>query len=359
VEANCLQDTTKPTSTILPKNRMALFEYDPIDLARPAFRLARLLRGSGVDIQCDIFQAFLNEPESIIPYEALSYTWGSTEMTNSIIIDGSKLGVTQNLYLALQYLRSEDEDRILWIDGLCINQGNNKEKGHQVQQMGNIYRLAERVVIWLGPATYETNVLMDSIKQLEKETINYPRNSWRFPDQAWQHIWSNIQFNLSSVHSDLKIRQRNGLDSLFGRPWFSRVWILQEVANARIAIIVCGHKSVSARIFAVVPSLMKVTTAPHLQAILDIMPGRSREDSWWSQKRDLRTLLVKFGESNASDPRDNIYALLGLSSDACDSDLLRVDYSKAVHDVTGDAVSFLIRSAALRHSNFLSEFTMP
>jgi hypothetical protein len=48
-----------------------------------------------------------------------------------------------------------------------------------------------------------------------------------------------------------------------------------------------------------------------------------------------------------------------LSSDACDSDLLRVDYSKAVHDVTGDAVSFLIRSAALRHSNFLSEFTMP
>jgi len=163
---------------------MALFEYDPIDLARPAFRLARLLRGSGVDIQCDIFQAFLNEPESIIPYEALSYTWGSTEIMDSITINGTKLGVTHNLYLALQYLRSEDEDRILWVDSLCIDQGNGKEKGHQVQQMGNIYRRAERVVIWLGLATYETNVFMDSVKQLEKESINYSRNSWRFPDQG-------------------------------------------------------------------------------------------------------------------------------------------------------------------------------
>jgi len=155
------------------------------------------------------------------------------------------------------------------------------------------------------------------------------------------------------------MRQRNGLESLFGRSWFSRVWVLQEVANARAAIIVCGLKSVSARIFAVVPSLMRITLAPRSQAILDIMPGRSRQDSWWSQERDLRTLLIKFGESKASDPRDNIYALLGLSSDACDSDLLQADYSKPVHDVMREAASFLTRYPALRHSNFLSNWTMP
>lgn len=74
-----------------------------------------------------------------------------------------------------------------------------------------------------------------------------------------------------------------------------------------------GAKSISAQIFALGPSLMGITPDPHCQSILDIMPGRSREESRWSKRRDLHTLLVKFGKSNASDPRDNIYTLLGLS----------------------------------------------
>jgi hypothetical protein len=338
---------------------MAAFDYDSINLARPAFRLARLLAGSGTAIECEIFQAWFDQPEDIMPYEALSYTWGSTEKTDKIKINACEFDVTQNLYLALQYLRLENEDRILWIDGLCIDQMNGKEKGHQVQQMGNIYRRAERVIIWLGPATYDTNVLMDSIKQLEEESINYSRNNWRSLDQAWRDIWSNVQPKLRNIHSDVEVRQRNGLESLFKRSWFSRVWILQEVANARRAVVVCGVKSVSARTFAIVPSLIGVTPPPHCQSILDIMPGPLREESWWSQKRDLRTLLLKFAKTAASDPRDNIYALLGLSSDACNSDLLRADYSKSVQEVIKDVVLFLLRFPVLYDTNFLPIYTMP
>jgi hypothetical protein len=139
---------------------MAAFEYDSINLARPAFRLARLLAVSGTDIQCEIFQAWFDQPKDIMPYEALSYTWGDTEKTDKIRVNGCEFHVTQNLRLALEYLRLENEDRILWIDGLCINQMNDKEKGHQVQQMGNIYSRAERVVIWLGPANCDTDFLM-------------------------------------------------------------------------------------------------------------------------------------------------------------------------------------------------------
>jgi ankyrin repeat protein len=294
-----------------------------------------------------------------MPYEALSYTWGGTVKTDKIKINACEFAVTQNLYLALQYLRLENEDRILWIDGLCIDQKNDKEKGHQVQQMGNIYRRAERVVIWLGPATYDTNVLMDSIKQLEKESINYSRNNLRSSDQAWRDIWSNVQPKLRNIHSNVEVRQRNGLESLFKRPWFSRVWILQEVANARGAVVVCGVKSVSARTFAIVPSLIGVAPPPHCQSILDIMPGPLREESWWSQNQDLRTLLLKFGKTAASDPRDNIYALIGLSSDACDSDLLRADYSKSVQEVIKDVALFLLRCPALYDTPFLSKYTMP
>jgi hypothetical protein len=283
---------------------MASYTYDPIDLTQPTIRLARLLRGKSNDIQCEIFQAWLNQPEDIIPYEALSYTWGSTEMTDYVNINGSYLAVTQNLYLALQYLRFKNEDRILWIDSICIDQKNNTEKGHQVRQMGDIYHRAERVVIWLGLGTYETNVIMDSMKLLEEKCINHSRN---ISEQARREIWLNIQPMLMSMHSDLEVRQCSGLESLFGRSWFRRVWIVQEVANARAAIVVCGAKSV------------------------------------WSQKRDLQTLLVKFGKSDASDPRDNIYALLGLSSDACDSELLRAEYSKPVPVVIINTTLFLLQ----------------
>jgi hypothetical protein len=80
----------------------------------------------------------------------------------------------------------------------------------------------------------------------------------------------------------------------------------------------------------------------HCQAVLDIMPASLRKSSWWTQKRDLQTLLVKFGESEATEPRDIIYALLGISSDACNTDLLRADYEKPIQEVIRDTISFLL-----------------
>ena len=57
------------------------------------------------------------------------------------------LSITENLYLALQYLRLRDTDRILWVDAICIDQSNKKEQRHQVQQMGNTYSQADRVIL--------------------------------------------------------------------------------------------------------------------------------------------------------------------------------------------------------------------
>ena len=85
---------------------MGVFKYEPIDLKGPGFRLLRLFKGIEADIECELFQAWL-QGDSVIPYEALSYTWGSMEMTEHIKIDGRTLGVTKNLYLALEYLRSQ------------------------------------------------------------------------------------------------------------------------------------------------------------------------------------------------------------------------------------------------------------
>ncbi|KAF8852215.1 HET-domain-containing protein, partial [Acephala macrosclerotiorum] len=317
---------------------MESFKYNAIDLEGPAFRLIRLLKGDNDVIQCHLFDAWLYEQENIMDYVALSYTWGDAEKTYEIIVNGSRLAVTKNLYHALWYLRCQDQDRILWIDAICINQNDHRERGHQVQQMGSIYNKAERVVIWLGLPTYDTDLIMDFMKKLEEESLKHTCNNWKTSDQAWANIWSVIQAGFSR---DLLDGQRGGLKSLLARSWFRRVWILQEVANARAAEIVCGTKSVSARIFALTPFLAGIVPDPHSQAVLDIMPGPSRKSSWWTQKRDLQTLLAKFGKGEASDPRDVIYALLGMSSDVSSLDSLKANYEKSVQEAIRDTTIFL------------------
>ncbi|KAH8746056.1 heterokaryon incompatibility protein-domain-containing protein [Hyaloscypha sp. PMI_1271] len=310
---------------------MAVYKYYPIDLDKPATRLLRLLKGNFTDaIQCELFEGWISQSEGGMSYEALSYTWGTIQMTAQITVDGSIMHVTSNLYAALRHLRFEDKDRILWIDAICIDMHNMSERNHQVQQMTYIYSEAEQIVVWLGEATEESDLAMDFMKQLQ-ENIAKIQGDWRDSAQLWIHP----QLGLGDTNTLQNARLRKGMEFMLGRPWFRRIWILPEIANARVAIILCGKKSISARIFAQFPSLIGLQPQPYCQAVLDIMPGFSRKESWWSQKRNLHTLLVKFRKSEVSDDRDIIYALLSLSSDAFRGDILVPDYSKTSQQVRG------------------------
>lgn len=325
---------------------MATFIYSSLDTAHPSIRLVRLLAGHG-PIRCELFTSFLPPACSeahlttTVPYEALSYTWGGTEKTDTIIANGSLLGVTRNLYLALSYLRREDTDRILWVDAICIDQDNAKERNHQVRQMARIYESADAVILWLGQATYATNVALDSLRQLEIESKKVACKGWRKGDARWHVLWSKTQRKLARRYPDLVSRQRGGIQDLFTRPWFERMWIIQEVAYSRKALVCCGNKSVSARVFALSPHLFAVKPSDQAQAILDIMPGRSRYDSWWAHGHDLYTLLRKFRFSKASDPRDMIYALVSIGSDPGLQETLIPDYEKTEREVIRETVLFL------------------
>jgi hypothetical protein len=199
--------------------------------------------------------------------------------------------------------------------------------------MASIYNKTERVIIWLGPPTYGTDLIMSFMEKLEEESLKYTCNNWGALDHRWEDIWSVIQ---TSSSASLMYRQREGLNSLLDRSWFRRVWILQKVAKARAAEVVCGTKSVSARIFALTPFIAGMVLDPHCQAVLDIMPGPSWKSSWWREERDLQTLLTKFGKSEASDQRDVIYALLGISSDVSSSDSLKANYERSVQEAIQD-----------------------
>ncbi|KAF2120291.1 heterokaryon incompatibility protein-domain-containing protein [Lophiotrema nucula] len=322
---------------------MAPFQHKPIDLDGRSFRLFRLFKGECGSLEGELFDAWLQDTEGLIEYEALSYTWGGSYKPQDVTIDGKLMLVTTNLFRALQHLRCRNRDRILWIDAICIDQTNEKERGHQVQQMTDIYRTAERVLIWLGQSTPETDTVFDHMLQLARDATKYACKHWVASDKRWMEIWSSVQPPSGHAHGDLRAEERKGFEIILRRPWFKRVWIIQEVANARSAQIVCGTKSVSAHIFAVTPALLEVKPPPHYQAILDIMPGPTRAWSWWNRKHDLHTLLLKFGGSEASDPRDMVYALLGISSDGGSTDTLVPDYEKSLRRVIHDTLAFLLR----------------
>jgi len=83
-------------------------------------------------------------------YEAVSYVWGSRSDQESISLNRLRFPVTTNLSIALRYLRRQHEPRTLWIDALCINQADTSERSEQVARMGDIYRQATKVVLWVG-----------------------------------------------------------------------------------------------------------------------------------------------------------------------------------------------------------------
>jgi hypothetical protein len=215
---------------------MEPYKYDPIDLDAPGFRLVRILKGDDDEIECELFQTYFNVPETQIPYEALSYTWGSEVKEHEIILDGQEFAVTKNLYFALKWLRLEGSERVMWIDAICIDQDNHKERGHQVQQMTDIYSGAERVVIWLGNSTWQTDILMQATQLLQEKSNQESCKGWELTDRRWSDIWSAVLSSLDKANALV----RNGLNVLLNRSWWKRIWILQEVANAKTATVVCG-----------------------------------------------------------------------------------------------------------------------
>lgn len=134
---------------------MQAFSYPPLDLERAVFRLVQLRQGQGPNIECLLHQVYLDSADTgsyldaadTVPYHALSYTWGGTEKASHVMVDGKELGVTSNLYMALQHLRLKDVDQVFWIDAICIDQDNRDERRHQVEHMCKIYSQAEDVIV--------------------------------------------------------------------------------------------------------------------------------------------------------------------------------------------------------------------
>ena len=132
------------------------FHHFRLDSPR-SFRLLNLEPGPDLSspLLCSLFIASFDDDAAQRPsYEALSYVWGSPTGTLPISCDGKELLITPNCDEALRHLRLVDQFRILWIDAICIDQGDGEEcvleRNNQIALMGEVYRNAERTLCWLG-----------------------------------------------------------------------------------------------------------------------------------------------------------------------------------------------------------------
>ncbi|EGO58312.1 hypothetical protein NEUTE1DRAFT_42181 [Neurospora tetrasperma FGSC 2508] len=320
------------------------YKHQRIDLSTDAIRLVRLLRGNRRDpIQCELFETFLHQVEGV-PYEALSYVWGDSPVACEIVINDRRSLVKENLHMSLLALRQTYEDRVLWIDAICIDQSNDKEKGHQVGQMRLIYECAQRVMVWLGPSNLEIDFLMNTTARWDYQARQQPGAQHK---QSWIDSWTTFTADETGLYKEeVTARRRSSLEEILDRPWFRRVWILQEVASANKVTILCGSKAMSSQGFGLLPFLLGFEPDPHIEAVLDILPGFRRKESWWGEKQTLETLLLKFGTSEATDHRDNIYALLGIASDVRASSALLPDYEISLGRAICHTISFLLFNEA-------------
>jgi hypothetical protein len=185
-------------------------------------------------------------------YEALSYAWGEERspvpvMVKSLGSERTFIEVTQNLFTALIYLRHKSEARVLWIDALCINQEDMEERSSQVARMADIYRLAHRVVVWLGPESEEDrssealSILRSIGSQIEVDWTIYKMRATKQGDSSLVDINIPLPLDQNSLKSLLMV---------ISRPWFERLWVQQEIALANEnAVLICGHNSIMRRHF--------------------------------------------------------------------------------------------------------------
>ncbi|KAI0528119.1 heterokaryon incompatibility protein-domain-containing protein [Xylaria bambusicola] len=323
---------------------MDTFNYRRLDLRSSAFRLVRLLKGVANDfIDCELVYTSLDE--NGISYEAVSYTWGSSNKPFSILLDGQKFMVTENLWSLLRDLREAESDRYLWIDAIAINQDDDLERGHQVQRMQAIYGGAERVLVYLGTDSPFTRALLESLLLLQTSISG----RYSAPDDirwktTWQVVLSKLQDRYTTV--DVKGDLQKGFIELLQRSWFRRIWVLQEVANARAASVFCGRNSVRAQIFVMAPILLGVDLNSHAAAIFRLMPSYPGDVSRKTRDRNFLSLLLDFRHSEASDQRDKIFALLGLCGGSEIQKYIVPDYTRTEFSVSYTTFAYFVSMTA-------------
>jgi hypothetical protein len=213
------------------------------------------------------------------------------------------VSIRRNLLHALQHLRhaveySSLEKRMLWIDAICIDQQNVGERNHQVSQMGEIYSNAQRVVIWLGLASADSASALLFISSVS--------NSWK-----------NVK-GRSNIPSMNRQSEFEAVRHLCQRPYWRRLWTVQEILMANQAIIQCGFDSITWEEFSKFQVALEWERIPmppqdDFSELLETSAFSldRHQAAYRLNEASLEVLVAAFSASECSELRDKIYGLAG------------------------------------------------
>ena len=430
-------------------------------------------------------------------FEALSYCWGDPSMDYAITLSGAKTEVTRNLKVALLYLRHPNTPRTLWVDAICINQGDKQEKERQVNMMRDIYRRSRQTVVWLGEEADESSKAFAMCDRLlttfgnehfakffnvdvqriyeetldrelaetgyqgeelaafkkglseyiadESEGISHPDiekavyeaafNGTKYngpfkdffdfevaeaiantgtdkpdnvydptetSDKGYLELGGNddetVKAPVSGPHKPevaeeagtqaiselgetniykrmalrmIRLRGQESTETLkkkppstdeitalhavFRRPWFQRVWIIQEIGVANVATVQCGAASIDWFVL-----YMAFMIAARQKTLARLGPGFIRNIEYMSatrgsihdprssverKKLGLQSLLGKYRRYKATDSRDKVYALLGITTDDMNKQGFTPNYSRSVAETYKQLAIVLLRTS--------------
>ncbi|WYZ46683.1 hypothetical protein EsH8_IX_000908 [Colletotrichum jinshuiense] len=300
--------------------------YQQLPLRSDQFRLMKLQHAPSRThpIVASLFVEEFGAPSA--NYDAVSYTWGDAAESVNITINGCSLGVTRNLQVALQHLRREDKEVTLWVDSICINQADIVERNAQVARMDSIYSQAEWVRIWLGEASENSEKAMQLLNDCAEISGSY-----------------NVILRIIGDETGTR-----ALTELLHRPYWTRMWVFQEIVLCHRATVHCGvltaHWSTFRR-------LDKISGTPSQWVGLEIRKGWVLEfrKAFFriaqfcirkEEARHMTNVLQPTRRLQSADPRDKLFALLGV----CDqSPFLAPDYSKSTRDIYMEFTRSFIR----------------
>ncbi|PMD62302.1 HET-domain-containing protein [Hyaloscypha bicolor E] len=292
-------------------------------------------------IQCEIIQVRLHDA---LAYDAISYTWGDpAKKFNLKLQDGQYLPITSSVHDILRQRASIFRTRNLWIDSICINQGDTPEKTSQVLLMQQIYARASRTVVCLGDSS-DAGVAVNFLYEM------YFRLLCLIAEEGDLAIRKDI---------DAPNPKWTAVRRLLYHPYWSRVWVIQEVAVAKVVHIIYGGRYIDWDLFATVMRALESEKAGSLEQIMDTsesggaMPrgrveqvctmAKIRDKFQQNNKASLPQTLVECWNFEATNARDRIFAIQGITT-AVDERALEPNYDSTTLEVYMEAGRYALLS---------------
>jgi hypothetical protein len=324
------------------------YTYSPLQ-----FREIRLIsvlpedNSSGGTLQCCLIHVSLDDPHKPA-FSALSYTWGDPNRKVPIMVNGKRFDLIESAY---QPLSTATTGVNLWIDSICINQDDNDEKSKQVPLMADIYSLANSTDVWLGPEGEDSALAVEFLLELKEvlPTIVPPTG----PNATLAEL------EVARRTAEAGTRKWVALNKLLNRPWFSRVWVIQEVvlSTGYVQFIVGNHGIAWSDVIDVLEHLNRLDSVSLIGSIpegpidaltmatfplawtqirLSLVLASKRQNNDLSLEESMQFALT----CQATNPRDKIYGLYGMAG-VTDPEIA-ADYNKSVEDVFLQVTAYCI-----------------